>query len=184
MPLDHAEGVGIGPESSLWIKPIKELPVCSDVFALEVVNVDWVEQYFKFNDLIPEFWCKSYVYNSLLILFNIFIGNCPLFNEVTALVCNIFVQFTILSWQRIIGIRQENIGAFGIFKFYEFGFTWVFWAIRIQNLLLISKVLFQSDTKTLLQFLVAILIIKEHLPALSEARNGELRSCSTLVGVC
>ena len=78
MPLDHTERVRVSPESSLRIEPIVKLPIDSNVFTLEVINVDWIKQYFEFNDFVPEFRSESNINHTLLILFNVLIGDNPL----------------------------------------------------------------------------------------------------------
>lgn len=92
VPLDHAERVRVGPEPSLRIKSIIKLPIDSNVFTLEVINVDWIKQHFEFNDFVPEFWSESNINHTLLILYNILIGNNPLVDQVTVLVRNLLVQ--------------------------------------------------------------------------------------------
>lgn len=95
---DHTHGVGVRPESPLWIKSIKELPVHSNILTLEIVDADRIQQDFEFDDILPEFWRESNVDDASLILIDILKCDTPLFKEVAALVGDLLIQLSKILW--------------------------------------------------------------------------------------
>lgn len=65
---------------------------------MEVIDIDRIEKYFKFENFVPEFWGESNIYHSLLILLDILVSDNPLIDEVTVLVRDLLVQFAKVAW--------------------------------------------------------------------------------------
>lgn len=173
--LDHTEGIGVCPEPALWIKSVIELPVDSNVLALEIVDVDGVEEHFELNDFIPELRRESNVDDALLILIGVLIGEYPLFDEVTALICDFLVKLTEILWLSVGPLRHENVVTFTPFDIEYFRYIGLRpGTVWIQNLLLVAKVLLQVDAEALVQSLLTVLIIEKDLTHLSEARYRQL----------
>lgn len=150
------------------------MPVNGDILALEIVDINWIKQHFKFNDLIPEFGRESDIDKALLVLIGVFECDDPLFNEVAALVDNFLIKLTEELWLSIVPLWQEDIMSLTIFKVHNFCHVWLnSGAIWGQNFPLMSKILFDINAEALVDSLIIILVVEEDLAFFGEAGDGE-----------